>query len=184
LHGRWLALDADKCEKFVEDGVRIFAQVTRFFKDRNIAPVLKIANEVKKEIDDFRPKVPLMVALRKEGMKDRHWKQISDVCGFEVQPGEDYTFTKILDMGLLEFTNQCQEVGERAYKEYLIETELAAMKKQWEDIVLELKPYVKGTTNTFVIRGYDDINTVLDDHIVKTQAMQFSPFKKPFEEEI
>jgi len=25
---------------------------------------------------------------------------------------------------------------------------------------------------------------MLDEHIVMTQAMQFSPFKKPFEEEI
>ena len=37
---------------------------------------------------------------------------------------------------------------------------------------------------TYLIRGYDEINNTLDEHILQTQAMQFSPFKKPFEEEI
>lgn len=42
------------------------------------------------------------------------------------------------------------------------------MKNMWEEINLELKAYVKGTTNTFIISGYDDMNNILDDHIVKT----------------
>lgn len=37
---------------------------------------------------------------------------------------------------------------------------------------------------TYIIGGYDDLNNILDEHIVTTQSMQFSPFKKPFEEEI
>lgn len=41
-----------------------------------------------------------MVALRKNGMYDRHWEQISEAVGFEVKPTEDFTFTNILDMGL------------------------------------------------------------------------------------
>jgi dynein heavy chain len=37
-------------------------------------------------MDKFRPNIPLMVALRKEGMKERHWKAISDAVGFTVDP--------------------------------------------------------------------------------------------------
>lgn len=33
-----------------------------------------------------------MVALRKNGMKERHWKQISDAVGFEVKPTEGFNF--------------------------------------------------------------------------------------------
>lgn len=75
----------------------------------------------------------------------------------------------------------CMEVGERAFKEHNIETMLNEMKKKWEGIQFDLIPY-KGIS--YIIRGYDDINAILDEHIVNTQAMQFSPFKKPFEEEI
>jgi dynein heavy chain len=36
---------------------------------------------MKKKIDLFKPIVPLAVALRKDGMKDRHWTAISDAAG-------------------------------------------------------------------------------------------------------
>jgi dynein heavy chain len=122
-----------------------------------------------------------MVALRKKGMKERHWTQVSEKVGFQVQPDEGLTFTKILDMGLMKYVDACCEIGERAGKEYQIETMLASMMKAWEDINFDLAPY-KGIT--FIVRGYDEIGAVLDEHIVNTQAMQFSPFKKPFEEEL
>lgn len=54
------------------------------------------------------------------------------------------------------------------------------MQKIWEGINFNLTAY----KNTYLIRNYDDIQLVLDEHIVNTQSMQFSPFKKPFEERI
>lgn len=33
-------------------------------------------------------------------------------------------------------------------------------------------------------QGFDEIQALLDEHLVSIQAMQFSPYKKPFEEEI
>ena len=108
----------------MDDAVRLFNSISKFFRDRNITAVYKISDQVKKEIDYFKPKVPLMVALRKQGMKDRHWKQISALVAFEVYPDESTTFTKIIEMGLMNFVNQCSEIGDRAYKEFQIETDL------------------------------------------------------------
>lgn len=55
---------------------------------------------------------------------------------------------------------------------------LKEMWKIWEDINFDLVPY---KSNTSIIRGYDDIQATLDEHIVNTQVIQFSAFKKPFE---
>ena len=54
------------------------------------------------------------------------------------------------------------------------------MEAIWEEINFSLMPY----KSTFLIKNYDDIQQILDEHIVNTQTMQFSPFKKPFEERI
>jgi len=56
------------------------------------------------------------------------------------------------------------------------------MKGEWVGLNFML-PKFKATP-TFTIAGFDDAINLLDEHIVATQAMQFSVFKKPFEEEI
>jgi dynein heavy chain len=58
---------------------------------------------------------------------------------------------------------------------------LKGMWKTWEDINFDLAPY---KSISYIIRGYDEIQIILDEHLVNTQAIQFSAFKKPFEEEI
>jgi len=35
-------------------------------------------------------------------MKERHWEEISRRVGFAVKPDEDFTFTKVLELGLLD----------------------------------------------------------------------------------
>ena len=180
LNCEWEQLNAPEAEKFVEEAVRNLGSSIRFFRDRNITGVLKIGETVKKEVDEFRPKVPLMVALRKEGMKERHWEQISELMGFPVAPGEGFNFAKVLELGLMKNVDQIVEVGERASKEYGIEVMLNNMISAWDNIVFELLPF----KNTFILKGYDEIGAVLDEHMVNTQAMTFSPFKKPFEEKL
>jgi dynein heavy chain len=77
LSGDFNAIDAPAVEKFVEDGMRTLAVAARYFKDRDLIAINKIAENVRENVDEFRPKVPLLVALRKTGMKDRHWAEIS-----------------------------------------------------------------------------------------------------------
>jgi dynein heavy chain len=125
LNGPFGELSATDAEKFVEDSIKTLSGVLRYFKDRDIEPMCKITDIIKVQLDQFRPKVPLMVALRKEGMKERHWQQISDKVNFVVKPtGDEFCFQDILDMNLLEHSEMCCEIGERAEKEFNIENML------------------------------------------------------------
>merc|ERR1719201_3056889 len=56
------------------------------------------------------------------------------------------------------------------------------MKADWVDICLDTNEYKD--TGAHMLRGIDDVQAVLDDHIVKTQGIRSSPFCKPFEEEV
>jgi dynein heavy chain len=81
-------------EKFIEESHRNLHHVVKFMKEREVHMIMRVADRVKCAIEEFRPKVPLMVALKKEGMRDRHWAAISQSVGFRVHPGdrEDFCF--------------------------------------------------------------------------------------------
>lgn len=56
-------------------------------------------------------------------------------------------------MGLMKHVDQIVEIGERASKEYQIETMLDEMQEKWETINFQLLDY----KTSFIIRGYDEI---------------------------
>ena len=53
------------------------------------------------------------------------------------------------------------------------------MEAEWEPVILDISAYKE--TGTYIMKSGEDTAQMLDDHIVMTQAMSFSPYKKPFE---
>lgn len=183
LHDPFDELDAPRLETLVDESAKTISSVIRFFRDKDdLRKILKISEEMRTAIEEFKPQVPIVMALRTDGMKDRHWDMLSQKVGFEVKPYEGFTYQKCIEMKLIEHTDSVVDIGEKAGKEYNIETTLQKMKTEWKPVEFGLKPFK--TTGTFTVFGFDDAMAMLDEHIVLTQTMQFSPFKKAFEEEI
>ena len=76
------------------------AQVIRLFRDKELPGIMKIAESIKNDIEEFKPFVPLATSLRTQGMKERHWNAISEKVGFEVKPFEGFTFSNCIEMDL------------------------------------------------------------------------------------
>ncbi|OMJ85153.1 hypothetical protein SteCoe_13621 [Stentor coeruleus] len=182
MNGEWETVSGREIEDTVESSSKTITQVLRHLRNREINSVLPVAEKIKADVDYFKQYVKLAVALRKPGMRDRHWDQITNKVGFEVRPHEGFTLTTVINMGLKKWEDFCDEVGERAYKEYQIETKLNEMEAAWEKIDFEVLP--AKNTDTFILGGLDKIQNLLDEHTVISQAMQFSAFKKPFEDRI
>lgn|SRR6218665_1612650 len=56
------------------------------------------------------------------------------------------------------------------------------MKSDWETVSLNFVPYKD--TGIGIMCAIDDVEVLLDDHIVKTTTMKNSPFIKPFEKDV
>eukprot|EP00826_Nyctotherus_ovalis_P020903 TRINITY_DN16644_c0_g1_i2.p2 TRINITY_DN16644_c0_g1~~TRINITY_DN16644_c0_g1_i2.p2 ORF type:complete len:215 (+),score=44.15 TRINITY_DN16644_c0_g1_i2:353-997(+) len=159
-------------ENLVNDSSRILSQTIRAF--REMPSILKIAEQVKGEVEKFKRYVPLALALRTEGMKNRHWDEISSMVGFEVRPKEGFTMTTVINMNLIDYLSEIERVSEKAAKEYAIEMNLINMKKSWEKIDFKLFPWKNSGTWIVAQISFEDINALIDENMVLTQQMMSS----------
>eukprot|EP01060_Flectonema_neradi_P033948 TRINITY_DN5821_c0_g1_i1.p1 TRINITY_DN5821_c0_g1~~TRINITY_DN5821_c0_g1_i1.p1 ORF type:complete len:4165 (+),score=795.81 TRINITY_DN5821_c0_g1_i1:69-12563(+) len=175
------SLDPNLMETNINAAWKTMTKAVRNFRDK--APLLKMAEDIKCQVEDFRPIIPIVKYLRQPGIKDRHWTEMSKELGFEVRP--NVTLTTMHDVYNLELQyhqDTVMKISEIAMKEFQIEEQLSQMHKEWETLAFQITPYKD--SGTFIMKGSDEVQQALDDHMVMTQALSFSPFKKQFEEEI
>ncbi|KAL1510265.1 hypothetical protein AB1Y20_006588 [Prymnesium parvum] len=183
LDGSLNALIPEEVEKNFTNATRTIAKSVKTFKD--LPGCLSIAKQLKEEMQSFAPSLPVVNALRNAGMRERHWDALSADLKFELRPDDRFTLrdaTEGLRLHEPKTLERVQKVCDRAMKEYAIEKALNDMQAGWKELEFETFPY--RSTGTCVIKMSDEVNTLLDDHIVLTQQFSFSPYKGPFEERI
>jgi dynein heavy chain len=187
MNGEFANVNPEKVEDFANT---IGIQLYKAEKSIESPSARAIATATKVEVDEFKTNLPLITSLANPGMRERHWKAMWDAVGFPVY---DPTFTlqKYCDMGLESFMEQVTAISEGASKEFKLEQMLVKMKKEWdgtnnnpptEPIAFIISPHGDSGTYKFA-GGLEEIQMLLDDHIVKSQTMLGSPFVKPFEED-
>ncbi|XP_048343305.1 LOW QUALITY PROTEIN: dynein axonemal heavy chain 1 [Sphaerodactylus townsendi] len=174
------AIDAEQLEKNVNESFKTMHKCVKQFKD--IPGCQDVAMEIRSKIEEFKPYIPLIQGLRNPGMRNRHWEMLSEEIKINVKPKANLTFARCLDMKLQDHIEVIAKIAEIAGKEYSIENALDKMEREWESVLFNILPYKE--TGTFIMKSPDEASQLLDDHIVMTQSMSFSPFKKPFEERI
>lgn len=72
-------VDGEAIERNVNEMYKIMVKSIRIFTD--IVAVQNVAIEIRRQIDEFRPLIPLIQAVRSAGMRPRHWEQIKEATG-------------------------------------------------------------------------------------------------------
>ncbi|XP_054642367.1 dynein axonemal heavy chain 7 [Dunckerocampus dactyliophorus] len=181
LYGPLSGVNPDKIEGDVGNYWRALYKLEKGFTD--VPNALGLAIVMKEKVEDFRKDVPMVQVLCNPGLRDRHWEALSAIAGRSLHAGdEEACMSNFLSMNMEEHLTQFEGISEAASKEYSLEKALEKMTTEWSDIVFKLLPYRE--TGTSILSSVDEVQMLLDDHIVKTQTMKGSPFIKPFEVEI
>lgn len=67
-------IDGEGIERLHNDMFKTMQKCQRTFAE--VPANYKIATAIKNDIDNFRPYIPLIVALKSPGLKEKHWEQI------------------------------------------------------------------------------------------------------------
>ena len=178
-------IDPEEAQRTAEDYGRALLKVYKDFdrtgERRNAAK--RIAETMNGEVKDFiNETIPLMLLICNPGMKSRHWDDIERITGIAIPKGTTLTVSTMMEVGLQHHVKDIEDICISANKEYGLQLAMDKMEKEWADIAFETKSY--RTTGTRILCGTDEIQQLLDDQIVKTQAMRGSRFIKPFIERI
>ncbi|KAG7228180.1 hypothetical protein INR49_013343 [Caranx melampygus] len=145
-------------------------------------PTILLCSTVMEHIKEFKDHIPVVSILCNAGIRARHWDQMSKIVGYDLTPDSGTTLRKVLKLNLNPYLEELESIGAAASKEYSLEKAMQTMVHIWDGICFHHQPYRE--TGVSILTSLDEIQTMLDDQIVKTQTMRGSPFIKPFENEI
>ena len=135
---------------------------------------------LRKQIAEFKESIGLISVMGNPNLRDRHWSQIATTVGFVIDPTEHLTLQRLLDMGVQDHVSGLLDISNAATMEAEIERSLDAMAEEW--LHMEFQFVLVPSSESYILADASiaDVHTKLDDHVVKTQVIRSSPYKKPF----
>jgi dynein heavy chain len=136
-----------------------------------------VAQELRNEIEEFQKYTPLITNLLQPANSQEEWEEIKAVLPNLPEnfgnPEENINLKQILEMGAMEHIEEIETICHKAEKKYQLGEQLKKMRDEMKQTTLTTAAY-KGLT--FVLKYYDDINGVLDEQNVQTQAIMSSQY--------
>eukprot|EP00818_Percolomonas_sp_WS_P004750 CAMPEP_0117444502 /NCGR_PEP_ID=MMETSP0759-20121206/5277_1 /TAXON_ID=63605 /ORGANISM="Percolomonas cosmopolitus, Strain WS" /LENGTH=4349 /DNA_ID=CAMNT_0005236577 /DNA_START=155 /DNA_END=13203 /DNA_ORIENTATION=- len=177
MEGAFQNLDPEQVELHTLSWLKALSNLQRIITDDGPRSV---AEGLYTKLNQFKRHIPLIKSLRNKGLRDRHWKKISNLIKQEVELSESLKLTNLIDMNLDKYLNEIQEISDYASKEYAIELNLEKMEAAWKSVEFSLEP----VSDSFKIVDVDEIQTLLDEQIILTQSMRASPYVKEVETDV
>ncbi|XP_059216601.1 dynein axonemal heavy chain 3 isoform X2 [Stomoxys calcitrans] len=172
MYERFQCLNADAIAEEIENMYRIVYKLSRQLSYNPVAK--RAAEQVRVKIEKFRVYLPVLDAICRQGLEERHWEMISEHLGKECNPTLYPSLKDMIDAGIMTILPQLEEISIAAGKEYDLNQLLDNMKSDWKNVCFDILQY--RDSDTHILASLDDIQTLLDDHLMRTQAMKRSPY--------
>uniref|UniRef100_A0A8C6FPB3 Dynein axonemal heavy chain 12 n=1 Tax=Moschus moschiferus TaxID=68415 RepID=A0A8C6FPB3_MOSMO len=185
MDGGFLDLNGEAMETDIEEFSREIFKTLKFFQTKQKKELQEKRKAAKRrsleeEKLEEEPKENPTIAMCR--MRARHWKQLSEIVGYDLTPDSGTTLKKVLKLNLAPYLDKFEVISAGASKEFSLEKAMLTMMGTWDDIAFHISLY--RDTGVCILSSVDEIQALLDDQIIKTQTMRGSPFIKPFEKEI
>ncbi|XP_064550918.1 dynein axonemal heavy chain 10 [Drosophila montana] len=182
IWGKTLWVDLDP--NFLTEGVESYLK--EFRKMPKAVRQLPTGQQLEIHMKQFKATVPLMVSLKHEALRERHWLQLMEKTGqyFDMSPSR-FTLDNMFAMQLHKYQEIAEQILTNAIKELQIERGVRAVEETWGAMSFKVNKHFKGLEDRGWILGpVDEIMQVLEDNAMNLQSMGASQFIGPFLETV
>lgn len=138
---------------------------------------LKLCWQALRDVNEFKVYLPLAICMCNPALEARHWREMSAICNFDLTPNAGTTLSKMIDMSLMDNIARYEAISLGANKELRLRRELARMVAEWRPVSFEMSSDAR--TGAVVFEHADDIETLLQEHLVRIEEMRASHFVEP-----
>lgn len=137
-----------------------------------------MCNELRKFYEEFKPYLPLILALKNPSLKMRHWDNIQKLRTppLEIDIDLHQSIQDLVEKGIMECIEDINEISDCSSRERKLEEAIAKMRDEWKHVKFELVSFRE--SGTCVLKGAEPIWDLLDEHIMKTMTISSSPYIK------
>lgn len=150
--------------------------------EKHPAP-LKLCCKMLHSISEFRLGVQIVRIMCIPALRERHWKEMSDIVGYDLTPNAGTTLRKIIQFDLEEKLPAFELISIAANKELLLHEGLQKMKSDWNGVEFSLGKCRQGSFEMDSIVDVESIVELVDSQLTSSIAMRGSTFVKPCKEE-
>ncbi|XP_064378089.1 dynein axonemal heavy chain 10 [Dromaius novaehollandiae] len=172
----WINLNV----QFLQEGIEGFLKTLRKLPKQ--VRSMPVAFHLEAKMKAFRDSIPLLLDLKNEALRERHWQELMERTGtsFEMTT-ETFTLENMFAMELHRHSDVISEIVGTAVKELSIEKGVKEIVETWEHMKFTVQKYFKGTRERgFILGSVDEILQILDDNTVNLQSISGSRFVGPF----
>ena len=157
-------VDVEAMTKQVMGFAKTAMQAERGLPGSNVAPRLKA------RVDEFRATLPVVGHLCSASLKERHWKIVHELIGYEVHGVEGFTLGQLMELRVTDHAEAIATVAGEATQEAVLEEMLGKVLAMWAGTELELLPH-KDARDVYILGALDDIIANLDDSLVSINTI-------------
>lgn len=170
--GKFTGLNADIIRTEVEEMHKTMYKLTRALVSNPQAK--RMAEQIRLKMDKFKIYLPALEAMCRQGLVERHWDQVSEELGVQVNPKLYPSLGSMIDIDVMRILPRLEEISNAAGKEFELNKQLVGMQNEWADV--KFSTYAYRDSDVHILASVEDVQTLLDDHILKAQAMRSSPY--------
>ena len=124
--------------------------------------------ELKQSIEEKELLLPLVKALAKDSIRDRHWEEIIERSGVEIPfQSETFNLQQLFAANLLSIQEEIEEITENADKqlklEFALDNEIAAF---WDEMDFCIEQFNHNGKPSKLTGNIEDIKEKLEEHIL------------------